>query len=169
MKERYLPKTTSIIAFCLTFLMLILAIVFDLVVFGEYLFNFVLACVLTPYILYINVVIWLISCIFIFGIYSTETYGFWPIDWTIQAFKDIVGEAEITEEQMALFKNIRVVILVVCFVCLILSIIALKMHKKAKKEGLERKKIKGFAIPTIIFSIFGIIVGIGILIIISMI
>lgn len=168
-KERYLPKTIAIISFILTFTMLTAAIVSDIAIFGEFIFNFVVACVLSPYIFLASILIWLISCVLVFGIYITEEYGFWPLDWTMEAFKEIVGDAQITQQQIDLFRNLRVVILAVCLVSFILSIVALKMHKKAKIEGFERQRMKGFAIPSLIFSLFGILMGIGILFIISII
>ena len=166
-KKQYVPKTIALIAFVLTFSMLILAIVFDIVIFGEVILNFIAACILTPFLFLLFVALWFLSCIFIFGISLTDTYGFWPLDWTVKAFKEIVGEASVTSSELDLFRGIRILILVVCITTFILSIIALKMHKKAKIEGLERKTVKGFAIPAIIFSIFGIISGFGILVIIS--
>lgn len=165
--KQYVPKTVALIAFVLTFSMLILAIVFDIVIFGEVIFNFIAACILTPYLFLIFVIVWLLSCVLIFGIYLTDTYGFWPLEWTVEAFKSITGEVSVSPSQLDLFRSIRVLILVVCVTTFILSIIALKMHKKAKKEGLVRKTVKGFAIPAIIFSIFGIIAGFGVLVIIS--
>ena len=169
-KVRYAPKVIAIIAFILTFSMLSIAFTADIVLFAEYIINFVFGIIASAFMFILFLMLMIVSLVLIFGFYLLETYGFWPITWTENTFHEILGDAVITSEQIMAFTIIRIIILVVCFAAIILGILSLRMDKRKEKIGSKPEGIrfKAFARLAIIFSMYGILVGIGMLAIIKM-
>ena len=165
LKKIYVPKIIAIIAFILTFTLLLVAIIVDISIVYEYILTFIFAIIASIFLFFIFLVAFVISCMLVFGVYLANTYGFWPINATKDSFLAIMGDAVINQEQISTFATIRIIILVLVIVSFILSIIALAIDKKLKNQRKKPPKVacKAFAIVALIFSIFGIIAGVTLL------
>ena len=160
-------KIFAIIIFALIMTALAGALISDIILFGQQILYFIFACLASAVVFIIAIVLMMFSIVFIFGIYILENEGFWPAAWTENAFKDIMADAAIQNEQIAILIIIRFVLVFICLIVFILSIVALVMAKKAKKEGYVRKQglTTAFSVVSLIMSIFGFFAA-GVLILI---
>jgi hypothetical protein len=166
-KERYIPKTLAIIAFVLVFVCLGAAITLDIVIFFEKILSFIFAIFAPAFMFFIFFIGFILSLFLVFGFYIYESNGFWPLTLSIEVYKSITGDVVITPEQIQIYQIGRSAILVFAFLSFILAIISSKMDKNRRKRGdLNVRRVKPFNVITIIFSILGIIVGFGVLLII---
>lgn len=167
-KEKYVPKILAIIAFSIVLSLLVGAIVFDAIMFFEAIVTFIvgiLACAIVFFILFLAMIL---SCILIFGFYIIDNYGFWPLNATESMFKDMMGDIRFTPEQIQLFSTVRIIILALLIACFILAVISSKMHKTAKELNDPNVRVcKPFNVITIIFSILGIMVGTGMIFLVT--
>ena len=153
-------KVLSIISFILVLLALLTAFITDIVLFKDAILTFIGGIIASVFIFVIMIFAMIVSIIMIFGIFLLENYGFWPLSVTLDAFRDILNDIVITQEQVSTFISIRVVLLTICISTLIMSIIA-----KHKEEDQKKVPLKGMSIVTFVFSILGILSTASLLII----
>ena len=158
-------KIIAIVCFALVFSLILIAFVADVVTFADVFIAFVTGILGATVMFIIGFFLMMCSCLLIFGIYLLEEYGFWPVNWAINAYNESMAEATITAEQVMIFRAVRIVLLVICFLIIVACIVSLVFKKKAKKAGFIGKTamITAFDIVTIIFAIFGILVAIAML------
>ena len=162
-------KTIAIIAFVLVVLALMSAIVSDIAIFSQQIFGFFVACIGSAAVLIIGFILFVFSCIFVFGLYLLEEHGFWPITWSSDVFHQVLEDYSIAKEQVIALISIRVMLIIACVTVFILSIISLALSKSAKKNGYTNRQglTKAFSIISLILSVFGIFAAITVLTITS--
>lgn len=162
-------KIIAIVVFALVFTSLIAGIIGDIVLFSDYIKNFIAGIIIAVLVFIIGFVMLVLSCILVFGIYIIQSSGFWPITWAITVFKTILSESTVSAEQVSNFTIFRFVLLVVCIVLLLSAIASLILLKIAKKANPEQKfkPTKPFDIVSIIFSSLGILMQIGVMAVIQ--
>lgn len=150
-------KACSVIAFVIVMLSLLTAIISDVVIFHEALLTFFGGILLSIGGFIIMFVAMIVSCMFVFGVYLLNQYGFWPLQLSVNLFKEIIGSIQITPGQIATFRGWRIALLILCIAALILAIMALH-----KDEMISKKvPLKGMSVVALIFAILGIVVAIG--------
>ena len=101
-------KALAIIAFCLVLFALCVAGISDIVIFAQTIFYFLAAIIIGAIVFIVGFILLLISFCLIFGFYLIESYGFWPLDWSVQAFHEIIADAAITPAQVGAFIGFRI-------------------------------------------------------------
>ena len=150
-------KTCSIISFVIVVLSLLTAIISDFVIFRDAILTFFGGILLSIGGFIIMFVAMIVSCMFVFGVYLLNQYGFWPLTMSVNLFKEILGSIQITPEQIATFRGWRIALLILCIAALILAIMALH-----KDEMISKKvPLKGMSVVALIFAILGIVAAIG--------
>lgn len=154
-------------------LSIFLAIGLDVFAFKEAIFKFIFALILPIPAFIIFVMLMVVSCIFIFGFYLLDQYGFWPLDWAINLFKEMMGDIKITADQIFLFRVFRIVLLVICFSLLTMAIVSKVLDYEKKEmvpevvEGEEppiKKKDRttgATSTVAIVFIVLGILVSVA--------
>lgn len=165
-----MKKSTNVIAsicFALVLFALLTALVSDGVIIGQQILGFVLALFVGALTFIFGIILMIVSIMFIFGIIILQDYGFWPLEWSHNAFKEVLADYPVTHDQIQALLIIRIVLLVICLVVLIMSIIALSQIKKAKKEDptVKVKPAYGLASVARFMSLLGLFVGAGALVI----
>lgn len=166
-KELTTSQKLAVIALCLIFGVMLLAILFDFIALKDVILQFVATIIVGALAFVILCIFFAISFVLIFGFFLVEEHGFWPLSLTLDLFKDMFGDIQITVEQLQLFRIFRIILLVLCVAILVLSIISKYMINKDIKEGLFKKynsKI-GVANTAMTFSIMGIIFSVGAIVI----
>ena len=158
-------KILAIICFSLIMAALVTAIVSDAIIVGQSILGFVLALIIAVIAFLVGVILMIISCMLIFGIYLLNQEGFWPIAWAESAFKDVMKDYQITSAQIDILFTIRIVLLVICISVFIMSIIVIRHVKKIKKQDktINRKPTSGFGTVSLVLSILGTIASLGVL------
>lgn len=151
----------SIISFGITFLALILVIITDLIIFREVIATVIAAVFISAMAFVFFILLMVVSILFVFGVIILEEHGFWPLDRSIDVFNEIIKSASITAQQLEAFRWIRLIILILAISSFVISIITLKKDKKTK----EKNKFSWMSVIALIFSLLGIIVTIGILVV----
>ena len=156
-------KILSIIVFSLIMSALLTALISDGIILSKQLFGFIFALVASAIVFVFAIICMIISIMLIFGAYLLKSEGFWPMKWTVSAYKSIMADYVLTAEQIHSALVIRIILLVICVIVFIASIVALAMLKRAKKNNKEikRKMETAFSVLALIFSIFGMIVCLG--------
>ena len=157
-------RIIAIVAFSLIMAGLLTAIISDGVLFANQIFGFLLACFASIIAFLFAIILMILSCMLVFGIYLLSENGFWPYSWATKVFKDIIADYHITSEQLQIFMNIRIVLLVICALAFVLSIVGMVFNKKS-----PLKLPKVFDILALIFSILGVFGSIIMMIIIKVI
>ena len=163
-------RILAIVIFSLTMGALATAITADIVIFAEQIITFIFACIASVVVFIFGFILVIISCVLIFGIFILENYGFWPITWAEDAFREIMADAIPTQEQITTMAIIRINLIVLCLIIFVFSIICLSLNKKAKKSGaaIKVKRTKAFGVLSLIFSLLGVFMGLGTLLILSL-
>ena len=93
--------------------------------------------------------------IMIFGILLIEQYGFWPNTFASNAFKDIMKDAVITNDQLIALKLSRTIFLIFAIIAFIGAIVALSLRKSVAKDDPTRRQglTKTFGVLSLVFSI----------------
>lgn len=153
-------------------LSIFLAVGLDIFAFKEAIIQFIIALILPIPAFIVFCLAMVVSCVFIFGIYLLKEYGFWPLDLSIKLFKQIIGDIQITAEQVTLFRAFRFVLLFICFNLLTMAIIS-KVLNHDKKEEIEYdeegqpikkkkdKTVDATSTVAIVFIVLGIIVSLA--------
>ena len=158
----------AIVVFSLTFAGLLGAVISDVVILSHNIITFISACVAGAITFVFALILCFLSIILVFGIFILDNYGFWPSSWAATIFKEIMNEAIITPSQVQILTIIRIVLIVVCSLSFVGAIVSLALRKAAKNKGsVTPKIIKPFAILTIVFSVLGLIVGAGAIVLFS--
>ena len=158
-------KACSIIAFVTVMVTLSSAIIIDVTIFSKVIMTFLAGIFLSAVAFCVLFILMIMSFMLAFGFYLIGEYGFWPLTWSFELFKMVLNDIEITPEQISLFRGFRIGFLILCIFSLIMASIALK-----KDEMISKKvPLKGMSIVALIFSIMGIVVGVGVLTITSLI
>lgn len=158
-------KILAIVCFSLIMAALVTAIVSDAIIVGQSILGFVLALIIAAIAFIVGVILMIISCMLIFGIYLLDQEGFWPIAWAESAFKDVMKDYQVTQAQIDTLITIRIVLLVICISVFIMSIIVVRHVKKIKKQDktINRKPTSGFGTVSLVLSILGTIASLGVL------
>lgn len=169
-KKSSTAKVLSTIALFLAIGAIVLAIIFDITAFAEVVLQFVAALILPIFAFVFLLIAMIASFIFIFGIYLAKEYGFWPLSLSIQFFKEIVDDIEVTQSQIDTFRALRVVLIVICVAIITLAIISKVLAKKDAQNGVIPRVVRstrGKATAALILGILGFLVSIGALAITS--
>lgn len=163
-------KIIAIICFSLVMAALAAALISDIIIVGQQILMFVFACLASVIVFLIAVILMVISCIFIFGIYILESEGFWPLIWTQNVFNDIMNDAKMTTEQIQAVFIVRGVLFLICLVVLVLAIIALTMSKQAKGEDTKRKQglTRAFGIVSTVLSVLGLFATLAVMVLFAL-
>ena len=158
-------KILAIVCFSLIMAALVTAIVSDAIIVGQSILGFVLALIIAVIAFIAGVILMIVSCMLIFGIYLLDQEGFWPIAWAESAFKDVMKDYQVTQAQIDTLITIRIVLLVICISVFIMSIIVVRHVKKIKKQDktINRKPTSGFGTASLVLSILGMIASLGVL------
>lgn len=157
-------RIIAIVAFSLIMAALLTAIINDGVLFASQIFGFIFATFASIMAFLIAIILMVVSCVFVFGIYILSEKGFWPYSWATNVFKTIIADYQMSSEQLQAFMTIRIVLLVVCALAFVLSIVGMVFNKKS-----PLKLPKVFDILALIFSILGVFGSIIMMIIIKVI
>lgn len=170
MEDNSKPKSTAklLANICLigTFLAMATAIIVDFVTLSEVIIQFVFSLIVPVIAFFVLFVAMVASWMLIFGVALTEQYGFWPLDISWDIYKQIIGEIKIDPDKLAIFRGVRIGLLVVCIVLYITAIVARIMNRKYKKEGEIKlyRSTKRRAKTAMFFLFFGIVVAAGALV-----
>ncbi len=163
LSNRYkVGRIIAIVAFSLIMAALLTAIISDGVLFASQIFGFIFATLASIMAFLIAIILMVVSCVFIFGVYILSNNGFWPYSWATNVFKTIIADYHMTSEQLQVFMIIRVVLLVICALGFVLSIIGIFFNKKS-----PLKLPKVFDILALVFSILGVFSSIIMMMIIN--
>ena len=143
---------------------LLVAIITDIAVFSDVLKTFIGGIIISCIAFIVLIIFMLASIIMIFGIFLLKEYGFWPLNLSIQLFREILADIEIAPEQLSTFRGLRVVFLIICVVAFILAIIA-----SSKGSNKEKPPLKPMSTIAIIFSVLGFLVAVSMLFLTSLI
>lgn len=158
----------AIVVFSLTFAGLLGAVISDIVILANNIILFVSACLAGAITFVFALIVCFLTIVLIFGIFLLDNYGFWPAQWAGTVFRGILQEAAITHQQVQTLIIIRIILIVVCALSFVGAIVSLSLRKVAKNKGsVTPKIIKPFAILTIVFSVLGLIVGAGAIVLFS--
>ena len=157
-------KALSIIALCLALFGILLAVIFDFVIFKDAILQFIAALILPVIAFFVLFVAMIVSFLFVFGIFLVDSYGFWPLPLAINFFKAILNDIKVTNDQLMAFRVLRFFLIIICVTIMVLSIVSKNIVKNALKQGIDRKLIrgnKGRANAALVLAILGLIVSIG--------
>ena len=157
-------RILAIISFSLVMVALLVAIITDIAVFSDVLKTFIGGIIISCIAFIVLIIFMLASIIMIFGIFLLKEYGFWPLNLSIQLFREILADIEIAPEQLSTFRGLRMVLLVICVIAFILAIIA-----SSKGSNKEKPPLKPMSTIAIIFSILGFLVAVSMLFLTSII
>ena len=158
-------KACSIIAFVTVMVTLLVAIIVDIAIFAKVIATFFIGIFVSVCAFIFLFILMIVSFIFIFGFYLAEQYGFWPLNLSFQFFKEILADIKIEPSQIATFRGWRIAFLIICVFALVMAIIAL--HKDEMIN--EKVPLKGMSVVALIFAILGILAGLSMIAITSMI
>ena len=151
-------RAIGIVVFTFTMLALNIAIITDIALFAEQILTIFVGFIVACIVFVVMLVLYFLSIILVFGVYLTETYGFWPLTVASDLYQQALQESVISDEQISLMLAIRMILLVICILCFIGAIVSASLKKSAKKRGFagKTKGTTAFATLALIFSIFGI-------------
>lgn len=166
-KTNKAAKVIAIIIFSVIMAGLLAAIISDISIFSSQIGDFLGACIVSAIVFLFGCVLMIVSVMFIFGVYLLTTQGFWPATWASTTFKEILEDIEVSSNQLAAFRTIRIILLVICIIVFIMAIICLALAKSFKKKNPELKQglTNTFGILSLVFSILGMMAAIMLLII----
>ena len=164
MNDMKAKRILAIISFSLVMVALLVAIITDVAIFSDVLKTFVGGIIISCLAFIVLIIFMFASIIMIFGIFLLKEYGFWPLNLSIQLFREILADIEIAPEQLSTFRGLRVVFLIICIIAFILAVIA---SSKGKEK--EKVPLKPMSTIAIIFSILGFLVAVSMLFLTSMI
>lgn len=144
-------------------ILILAAVVFDLIVFAEVILKFVAALILPCIAFVIFFVAMIASCMFIFGIYLLEEYGFWPLTLSIQFFDEIMGDITFTTSQLESFRAFRIVLIVLCVAVFVMAIVGKSLAKNDKKNEnyMAYHSSNGKCNASMVFAILGILISVA--------
>lgn len=173
-KKENTAKIISIIVFSLIVTAFIATLAIDIAIVGKAIAMFIFSLFAAVMVFVVAFVLFVLSCIFVFGIKLLESHGFWPINWAVTTFKQINADYTLTSSQISALSILRIIIFAVCILSFIASIVVLSLIRVPKKEKGQlkvktgnNKLSKAFGIVSLIMSILGAFASMGALLIIS--
>lgn len=164
-------KVISIVCFVMVLLALLAAVVIDIFTFLETIMAFIGGLIAAAVVFILLFFLMIISIIFIFGIYLLGDKGFWPADAAASVLHQAINDARPTAEQLAIFTTTRIILLVVCLLIFVASIVALSLNKTmidGKKRAYNKSTV-AFSVISLVLSLLGLIVQIGMLAVMALI
>ena len=167
-KESYTPKVLALVSFCTVFGLIFVSIITDLVIFKDFILNFIGGMIITGVIFIIFFIGFVLSIFLVFGIGIVKDSGFWPLSLSISLSKEILDDVYMSEDQIRTFIVLRIAIIIMLISMFILAIVANIMHKRRIKENDPNiRKIKPFTVVAIVYSILAIVIGFGMILIVK--
>lgn len=167
-KECYIPKVLALVSFCTVFGLIFVSIITDLVIFKDFILNFIGGMIITGVIFIIFFIGFVLSIFLVFGIGIVKDSGFWPLSLSISLSKEILDDVYMSEDQIRTFIVLRIAIIIMLISMFILAIVANIMHKRRIKENDPNiRKIKPFTVVAIVYSILAIVIGFGMILIVK--
>ena len=167
-KECYIPKVLALVSFCTVFGLIFVSIITDLVIFKDFILNFIGGMIITGVIFIIFFIGFVLSIFLVFGIGIVKDSGFWPLSLSISLSKEILDDVYMSEDQIRTFIVLRIAIIIMLISMFILAIVANIMHKRRIKENDPNiRKIKPFTVVAIVYSILAIAIGFGMILIVQ--
>ena len=151
------------ITFSLILAALTTALVTDGVIVGEHIYGFALSMFVSAVVFIMGIILMVVSIMMIFGIIILNNNGFWPYQWSVNTFNEMMKDYPVTQDQIKSLLIVRIVLLIVCLAVLIMACIVTAQIKKARKAdpSCRTKPARGFAIVSRILSITGLVVCSG--------
>lgn len=167
-KEYYIPKVLALVSFCSVFGLILVSVITDLVIFKDFILNFIGGMIITGFFFIIFFIGFVLSILLVFGVGIVNDSGFWPLSLSISIFKNILGDAYMSDDQIRTFIVLRIAIIIMLISMFILAIVANIMHKRRIKENDPNiRKIKPFTVVAIVYSILAIAIGFGMILIVQ--
>lgn len=167
-KESYIPKVLALVSFCTVFGLILVSVITDLVIFKDFILNFIGGMIITGFFFIIFFIGFVLSILLVFGVGIVNDEGFWPLSLSISIFKNILGDAYMSDGQIRTFIILRIAIIIMLISMFILAIVANIMHKRRIKENDPNiRKIKPFTVVAIVYSILAIAIGFGMILIVQ--
>ena len=162
-------RILAIVAFTMTFVLMLLALVTDVIILNQAILEFIGTIIAGLFIFLALCIGFVVSIILIFGIVLIKEHGFWPLTLTLKTVKESILKIKIEPSQLEAFKTTRIIIIVLLVAIVIIASIAKRMNKAIVKEGFYEKTglVRSFSAIAKIFSIVGILFGIGLFFIIG--
>lgn len=156
-------KVLAAVCFILVIAALIFALVSDGIIIGKNLVGLAVAMLVSGMVFIFGLILMVVSIMLVFGIVVLQDHGFWPLDWAIRTFHEVMADYPVTTEQLQAMLAIRIVLLVICFAVIIMSSIVIKQIKTAKKEDkdVKVKPARGFAHVSRVMALLGFLVSTG--------
>ena len=153
-KERA-ARILAIIVFSITMSLIVAVFITDGALFAQQIITFITACIGAAAAWIFGIIAFVVSIMMIFGILLIEQYGFWPNTFASNAFKDIMKDAVITNDQLIALKLSRTIFLIFAIIAFIGAIVALSMRKSVAKDDHTRRQglTKTFGVLSLVFSI----------------
>ena len=164
-------KIISIICFVMVLLALLAAVVIDIFTFLETIMAFIGGLFAAAIVFIVFFFLMIISIILIFGIYLLGDKGFWPAEAAANVLHQAIEDAKPTADQLAIFTTTRIILLVVCFLIFAASIVALSLNKteiNGKKRAYNKSTV-AFSVVSLVLSLLGLVVQIGMLAVMALI
>ena len=161
-KKKLLPsQKVSISALTVAIFFVLLALLLDFIAFKDTILTFVAGIAISALAFVAFCIFFVVSFVLIFGFFLVEEHGFWPLPLSISFFKEVMGEVQITAEQVAQFRTFKIIMLVLSFALLALSIVAHVMTQNDIKAGLtkEIRNTKGNSTAALTMAILGVLVS----------
>ena len=164
-KEKRPSKIFTGVSFGLVWFTILLAILFDFIAFKDVILHFIAGIIVTGIAFVVLTMFFVASFALIFGFILVKDYGFWPFNLTINLFKDIMGDIQVTAEAVQLFTTLRIIICVVCVAIIVLAIIAKFYIKKDKEMKLYRITDNTVALSTtaLTMGIIGLLMSLSLI------
>ena len=173
-KNRKTAKILAIIAFISVFVAIPLAVVFDIIAFKDVIFHFIAAIFIPVAAFVLFFIAMLASFILIFGIYLVKEYSFWPLNLSLEFFRQIIGDIKVSAEAIQLFITFRAILIAICVTIIALAAVSKSLMGKEKpllnekgKKIKKRNGINGMSTAAIVLGSLGLIVSIGAIVIVA--
>lgn len=167
-KECYIPKVLALVSFCSVFGLIFVSIITDLVIFKDFILNFIGGMIITGFFFIIFFIGFVLSILLVFGVGIVKDSGFWPLSISISLSKEILDDVYMSEDQIRTFIVLRIAIIIMLISMFILAIVANIMHKRRIKENDPNiRKIKPFTVVAIVYSILAVAIGFGMILIVK--
>ena len=147
-------KVLAIISFTLVMSALLFVIITDISIFYKAILAVVGGIIVSIFAFFFLFIFMILSIVLVFGVFIIKEYGFWPLNFSLGLFKEVLGGIEISSEQMGMFVIFRIIVLVILVATLIMSCIA-----KHRSEEIPKPPLRGMSVAATVLSIMGIVSG----------
>ena len=91
-KESYIPKVLALVSFCTVFGLILVSVITDLVIFKDFILNFIGGMIITGVVFIILFIGFVLSILLVFGVGIVKDSGFWPLSISISLSKEILDD-----------------------------------------------------------------------------